>query len=157
MKKIALVAAGAATLGGGAAVVATTATAASSADAGRAVQTASRGIPHKAFDLDRERYRWEVEFADGTERHVSLDGRRVIATHRDDDRSSRAASARVSLGSALLAAGPRADGTLTDAELDTERGTLVWSVGFEGSGDRETEVSVDARSGRVLRVNQDDD
>ena len=33
----------------------------------------------------------------------------------------------------------------------------MWSVNFEASGDRETEVEVDARSGKVLRVIQDDD
>jgi uncharacterized membrane protein YkoI len=154
MKKIALlVAAGAATAG----IVATgTATAASSTDAVRAVQTASKGTSHKAYELDRERNRWEVTFADGTQKLVSLDGRRVTGSKRDD-RSSAAASARVSLATALRTAAPRANGTLTDADLDRERGTLVWSVNFEASGDRETEVEVDARTGKVLRVTQDDD
>ena len=156
MKKIALLAAGAAAVGGGVAV-ATTATAASSTNAVRAVQTASKGVSHKAYELDRERNHWEVTFADGTQRHVSLDGRRVTATKRDDDRSSAAASARVSLATALRTAAPRASGTLTDADLDRERGTLVWSVNIEAAGDRETEVEVDARSGKVLRVIQDDD
>jgi len=155
MKKIAFLAAGAAALGGG--IVATTASAASSTDAVRAVQTASKGVSHKAYELDRERNRWEVTFADGTQRHVTLDGRRVTATKRDDDRSAAAASARVSLATALRTAAPRANGTLTDADLDRERGALVWSVNFEASGDRETEVEVDARTGKVLRVTQDDD
>jgi uncharacterized membrane protein YkoI len=149
MKKIALlVAAGAATTG----IVATsTATAASSTDAVRAVQTASKGISHKAYELDRERNRWEVTFADGTQKFVSLDGRRVTGSKRDD-RSSAAASARVSLATALRTAAPRANGTLTDADLDREGGRLVWTVGFG-----ETEVEVDARTGRVVRVTQDDD
>ena len=156
MKKIALLAAGAAAVGGGVAV-ATTATAASSTNAVRAVHTASKGVSHKAYELDRERNRWEVKFADGTERHVTLDGRRVTATKRDDDRSRAAASTRVSLATALRTAAPRAQGTLSDADLDRERGTLVWSVNFEASGDRETEVEIDARTGKVLRVTQDDD
>ncbi len=156
MKKIAFLAAGAAAIGGGVAV-ATTATAASSTDAVRAVHTASKGVSHKAYELDRERNRWEVTFADGTQRHVTLDGRRVTSTKRDDDRSRAAASARVSLATALRTAAPRANGTLSDADLDRERGTLVWSINFEASGDRETEVEVDARSGKVVRVTQDDD
>ena len=148
MKKIALVvAAGAATVVTGTAVAAS-----SSTDAVRAVQTASKGVSHKAYELDRERNRWEVKFADGTERHVTLDGRRVTATRRDDDRSAAAASARVSLATALRTAAGRANGTLDDAELDRERGTLVWNVSFG-----ETEVEVDARTGKVLRVTQDDD
>jgi uncharacterized membrane protein YkoI len=147
MKKIAfVVAAGAVTVVTGTAVAAS-----SSTDAVRAVQTASKGVSHKAYELDRERGRWEVKFADGTERHVTLDGRRVTATRRDDDRSREAASARVSLATALRTAASRANGTLDDAELDRERGTLVWNVSFG-----ETEVEVDARSGKVLRVSQDD-
>jgi uncharacterized membrane protein YkoI len=156
MKLIAALAAGAAVAGGGTAAAVTAAHAASSTDAVRAVQTASRGISHKAYDLDRERNRWQVTFADGTERHVSLDGRKVTATRRDDDRSSQVASARVSLATALKAAAPRANGTLDGADLDSERGTLVWSVSFDGAGDRETEVDVDARTGKVLRVTHDD-
>ena len=152
-KKIAIIAAGAAALGGGAAF-ATAASGAASADAVRAVQTASRGMSQKPYELDRERNRWEVKFADGTERYVTLDGRRVTATRRDDDRSRRVASARVSLASALRTAAARANGTLEDADLEVERGTLVWSVSFEGA--RETEVEVDARSGRVVRVTHDD-
>ena len=88
---------------------------------------------------------------------MTLDGRRVTATKRNDDRSRAAASTRVSLATALRTAAPRAQGTLSDADLDRERGTLVWSVNFEASGDRETEVEIDARTGKVLRVTQDDD
>jgi uncharacterized membrane protein YkoI len=155
MKTIAILAAGAAALGGGA--VAAHA-ASSSTDAVRAVQTASRGLSHKAYDLERDRNRWEVKFADGTERHVTLDGRKVTATRLDDDHSARVASARVSLASALKTAAARGNGTLTDAEIDTTRGgTLVWSVSFERSDDDETEVRVDAKSGRVVSVTHEND
>jgi uncharacterized membrane protein YkoI len=135
---------------------AVTAHASSSSDAVRAVHTASRGVAPKAYDLEREHRRWEVKFADGTERHVTLDGRRVTATRRDDDGSRRVSRARVSLAGALKTAAKRAHGTLTDAEIDTSRGRLVWKVGFERSDDDETEVIVDAKSGRVLRVVHDD-
>ena len=148
MKKtmIAIATAGAVAAGGA------TALAASSTDAVRAVQTASKGIAHKAYDIDRDDNRWEVKFADGTERHVTLDGRRVTRTTRDDDRSTRVASARVSLATALKTAAPRANGTLEGAEIETERGRLVWSVDFAD----DTEVEVDARTGKVVRVNHDD-
>ncbi|HEX6022281.1 MAG TPA: PepSY domain-containing protein [Solirubrobacter sp.] len=155
MKKIAIIAAATAGLAGVAAF-ATVANGASSADAVRAVNTASRGISAKPYELDRERTRWEVQFADGTERHVTLNGRRVTSTRRTDDRSTLVASARVSLTSALRTAARRARGTLEDADLERERGRLVWSVNFERSGDRETEVEVDARTGRVVRVTHDD-
>lgn len=152
-KKLALVAS-VAVAGGGA--VAMTANAASSADAVRAVKTASRGIAHKAYEVDRERNHWEVKFADGTERHVTLNGRRVTKTRQDDDRSRAVRNAQVSLVTALRTAARRADGRLEDAEIDRERGRLVWSVNFE-RGDTETEVEVDAKTGRVVRVTRDDD
>jgi uncharacterized membrane protein YkoI len=151
-KMIASAAAGAVAAGGGTALAASDST-----DAVRAVRTASKGVSHKAYDLERDRNRWEVKFADGTERHVTLDGRKVTSTRRDDDRSTRVAAARVSLASALKTAAKRGNGTLTDAEIDTHRGTLVWSVSFERSDDDETEVTVDAKSGRVLSVVHDTD
>ncbi|HWK27382.1 MAG TPA: PepSY domain-containing protein [Solirubrobacter sp.] len=151
MKKLAILAAGAVALPATA-----HAASSSSSDAARAVETASRGVNAKPYDLDRERNRWEVQFADGTERHVSLDGRRVLRTRRDDDRSSRVSQAKIGLADAIRRAARRASGTVTEADLDRERGKLVWSVTFE-RGDRETEVDVDIRSGRVLRVTHDDD
>jgi uncharacterized membrane protein YkoI len=127
------------------------ATAASSSDAVRAVQTASKGISAKPYELDRERNRWEVTFADGTQKHVSLDGRRVTKTTRDD-RDPEVTQARVTLVAALRAAAPRAGNTqLTEADLDREDGQLVWTVGFAD----DTDVEVDARTGKVLRVDKD--
>lgn len=129
------------------------ATAASSSDAVRAVQTASKGVSAKPYELDRERNRWEVTFADGTQKHVSLDGRKVTKTTRDD-RESEVAQARVTLVTALRNAAPRAGNTnLTDADLDSDDGQLVWTVGFAN----DTDVDVDARTGKVLRVDRDDD
>ena len=143
MKKIALlVAAGAATV----AIVANeTATAASSTDAVRAVQTASRGQAAKPTELDRERKHWEVTFANGVERKVSLDGRRVTSTGTTDDRTREATG--VGLVAALRAAAPRVNGTIEGAELDDG----VWTVSID-----DRDVEVDPASGRVLRVIQDD-
>jgi uncharacterized membrane protein YkoI len=153
MKKtmIAIATAGAVAAGGA------TALAASSTDAVRAVHTASKGISHKAYDIERDDGRWEVKFADGTERHVTLDGRRVTSTRRHDDRSSRVNRAKVSLATALKTAARRANGTLVGGEIEVERGRLVWSVDFERTDDDETEVEVDARSGKVVRVVHDND
>src|SRR5690349_18422887 len=140
-----------AALGGTALFAVAGATAASSTDAVRAVQTASKGISAKAYELDRERNRWEVTFADGTQKHVSLDGRRVTRTTRDD-RDSEVDRARITLIGALRAAAPRAGNTrIEDADLDDDDGRLVWQVGFSN----DVEVDVDARSGRVLHVDRD--
>ena len=73
---------------------------------------------------------------------------------RRDDRETEVNQARVSLVAALRAAAPRAGNTtLTEADIDNEDGTLVWQVGFAD----DTDVDVDARTGKVLRVDRDDD
>jgi uncharacterized membrane protein YkoI len=145
MKKVAILAACAAALGGAALFTTGAAGAASSADAVRAVQTASRGQAAKPTELDRERKHWEVTFANGVERKVSLDGRRVTSTRQGDDRTREATG--VGLVAALRAAAPRVKGTIEDAELEDG----VWTVGIADS-----DVEVDPRNGRVLRVTQDD-
>ena len=142
----------AAAVAGTALFAATGATAASSSDAVRAVQTASKGISAKPYELDKERNRWEVTFADGTQKHVSLNGSKVTKTTRDD-RESTVNQAKITLVAALRAAAPRAGNTtLTDADIDNEDGTLVWQIGFAN----DTDVDVDARTGKVLRVDKDD-
>ena len=152
-RTIAGVTATTAAVAGAALFAATGATAASSSDAVRAVQTASKGISAKAYELDKERTRWEVTFADGTQKHVSLNGSKVTKTTRDD-RESTVNQAKITLIGALRAAAPRAGNTtLTDADIDNEDGTLVWQVGFAN----DTDVDVDARTGKVLRVDRDDD
>jgi uncharacterized membrane protein YkoI len=134
------------------AVAVTAATAAPSADAVRAVQTASKGVSAKPYELDRERKRWEVTFADGTKRYVTLDGKKVTKT-RKDDRETLVNRAKVSMVGALRAAAPRAGHTrIEEAEIEREDGRLVWQVGFTN----DTEVEVDALTGKVLRVDTDD-
>jgi uncharacterized membrane protein YkoI len=129
------------------------ATAASSSDAVRAVQTASKGTSAKPYELDRERNHWEVTFADGTQKLVTLNGSKVTKT-RNDDRDAEVNQARTTLVAALRAAAPRAGNTqLTDADIDNEGGQLVWQIGFAN----DTDVDVDARTGKVLRVDRDDD
>jgi uncharacterized membrane protein YkoI len=129
------------------------ATAASSSDAVRAVQTASKGISAKPYELDKERNHWEVTFADGTQKLVTLNGSKVTKTRRDD-RDTEVSRATTSLVAALRAAAPRAGNTqLTDADIDNDDGQLVWQIGFAN----DTDVDVDARTGKVLRVDRDDD
>lgn len=129
------------------------ATAASSSDAVRAVQTAAKGVASKAYELDKERNHWEVTFADGTQKLVTLNGNKVTKTRRDD-RDTEVNQARITLVGALRAAAPRAGNTtLTDADIDDDDGRLVWQIGFAN----DTDVDIDARTGKVLRVDRDDD
>ena len=132
----------------------------------RALRTAgervSRGRP---YDLETERYKgkrvWEVKVASGNQRpykfHVAAHGEKVVRSTRanqvgDDARTAR--RAKVSLARALRTADKRAGGRFSEAEIDrTDGGTLVWQVTFERRGGRETEVIINAKTGRVIGTN----
>lgn len=134
----------------------------------RAIRTADRQVSRgRPYDLETERYRgrrvWEVKVAAGKRRpyrfYVSADGRTIVrrSRARRDDDARRARKAKTSLGRALRTADRRAAGRLDEAEIDrTRAGTIVWSVTFERSRDRDTEVTINARTGNVIRVETDD-
>lgn len=131
----------------------------------RALQTATSRVPNsRPYDLETERHRgqpvWEIKVASTTrqanEMYVSADGRRIVRNPqriRFDGDARRVLEARVSLASALPTAASRAAGRLSEAEIErTWRGVLVWEVEFRRSGDRETEVVVNANTGVVIAV-----
>ncbi|GAA2090127.1 MULTISPECIES: PepSY domain-containing protein [Brevibacterium] len=95
------------------------------------------------FDGDRE---WEV--------HVSEDGASVLGTEEDradDDDRREAEAASVTLVEALEAAVGDTPGTVDDASLDEEGGTLAWEISIYPEGqDRSTDVYVDAESGEIV-------
>lgn len=142
--------------------------AASASQIDQAVRSAERRVPNgKAYDIETDRLRgkpvWEVKVARGTTRayelDVSADGRKVLRrrakTVDDDVRKLR--DAKVGLAKALRTAARRAKGAAFDsAEIDRSGGRLVWEATFKAPGDRELEVDVDARTGKVLRVRTDD-
>ena len=69
--------------------------------------------------------------------------------------SAAAAQAQVGAVQAIrLATTTVKPGRVFDLDLDSERGRLVWDVDVASRG-RELEVRIDARSGRVLRVERD--
>lgn len=135
----------------------------------RAVRTAERSVGRgNAYDIESDRLRgrrvWEVKVARGTVRpyeiDVSADGRQVLRRRRESkvgDDVGKVAKAKVSLERALRIAGRRAGGARFDeAEIDRWRGRLAWEATFKRSGNREVEVRIDARSGKVLAVSVDD-
>jgi uncharacterized membrane protein YkoI len=133
----------------------------------KALRTAAKAAAGRPYDLERDRHRgrrvWEVDVAKragrASELVISADGTRVVKrhrTHRSDD-AAKARRASIGLAKALRTASRRASGTLTEADIDRTRGgRLVWSVTFE-RGQIETEVDVDARSGKVVRVQTEHD
>ncbi|HET6549088.1 MAG TPA: PepSY domain-containing protein [Solirubrobacter sp.] len=135
----------------------------------RAVKTAQRKVSRgKAYDIESDRRRgkrvWEVKVVRGVARghklDVRFDGRKVVGQRRRskvDDDVRKLAKAKVTLAKALRTAGRRAEGgTFDEAEIDRSRGRIVWEATFDKPGDREVEVTVDARTGKVTRVTHDD-
>ncbi|HEX5582630.1 PepSY domain-containing protein [Gaiella sp.] len=134
-----------------------------------AVRLAGRQVRGgRPYDVEDERFRgrivWEVEVAAGTQRPhvflVSANGKQVVRralARRLGDDARRVLRARVTLAQALRIAGRRASGRFSEAEIDDARGgAIVWEASFNRPGNVETEVVVDARTGRVLRVTTDD-
>ncbi|MEU3651545.1 PepSY domain-containing protein [Streptomyces sp. NPDC032161] len=78
---------------------------------------------------------------------------------RDAARSSApgAGTARVDIGGATAAAVKAVPGTVAEAELDDEDGTVVWELDVYGSDGRWHDVTVDAGRGTVLGTHAADD
>lgn len=134
----------------------------------RAVRTATRraGVG-QPYDLESDRFRggfvWEVKVAAGKRRPhevlVGPNGKRVIRHRqiRPENGADRVRSARVGLIRAIRIAGREVAGRLDEAGIDRTRGgNLVWEANFDISRHREAVVTVDAGSGKVLRVRHDD-
>lgn len=133
----------------------------------RAVKTATRRVGKgRPYDLETERFRgkrvWEVKVAVGRKRPHELlvrrDGRRVVRHRRiRRDRDARLARrAKVSLIRAVRTADRRVSGRFDEAGIDRSRRRLVWEVSFDLSANRDVEVTVNARNGRIIRVERDD-
>ena len=130
----------------------------------RALHTArDSGRP---YDLERDRYRgrgvWEVDVAPSSgspkQLKITRNGKRVVHKKRihDSRDAARVRNVKVGFARALRTAAKHASGRLTEAELDREHGRLVWSATFE-RGDIETDVDVDANTGKVVRVHSEHD
>lgn len=138
-------------------------------DAVRALGTAAMAVPNgRPYDLEGDDHRgeraWEIKVASGNDRPhelmVSADGRRILEHDRKDgdDDAAKVLSAEVTLAEALQIADRRVSGNLDEAEIDRERGTVIWTVKFdEAAQDREHEVIVDAATGEVIAVETDED
>lgn len=133
----------------------------------RAVRTVERRLRGaRSFELELEGGRrpgWEINVSDSSRRawkyRTDRSGKRVQTRKRDkwDNDAKDSRKVKVTLARALKIATRRSSLRFDQIELErTRSGRLVWEAEFKGSGDRETEVTVDARTGKVLRVKHDD-
>ncbi|MFE7328635.1 PepSY domain-containing protein [Streptomyces sp. NPDC057565] len=97
-----------------------------------------------------------VAFADGHGRDSHDDSSRATTDVGHDD-SSRNATAHVGLDDAVEAAVKAVPGTVTEAERDDEDDKPVWELDVYGSDRTWHDVTVDARSAKVLGTHASDD
>ncbi len=123
-----------------------------------AVELAEAEAGGTAFALDREDEGWQVSVAVGSEEvdvDVDPSGTEILGTEPDDDLDDdeRTAldAATTRLADAVRSALAETGGTLEDAELTEEDGTVAWEVGLADG----VEVYVEAGTGAVLRVDRD--
>lgn len=75
----------------------------------------------------------------------------------DDDHKILESSCKISRKQAQDIAVARISGAITDVDLETKNGKPYWSIDIKPSKDVEREVHIDALSGAVLSVENDDD
>jgi uncharacterized membrane protein YkoI len=129
----------------------------------RALRTAAGKVPGgQPYDLETERYQgknvWDIKVASDDnkpyELYVSSNGRNVVhqSRRKSDDDTTKALEAKVGFSDALTKAAERGHGRLSEAEIDSDGGQVVWTATFTRSGGGEHEIIIDATNGNVLRV-----
>lgn len=136
-------------------------------DVETAARTALDQVDGTVFSVDVDGQGWDVTVvtADGVETDVELDpaGTSVVRSVEDtendaDDAAEREQllSASVDYLTAIEAASGEVQGTVTGVDLSEDNGTAIWAVSFDEDTATEQTVEIDADSGDVLRVEQDD-
>lgn len=134
-----------------------------------ALATASDTVPQgKPYDLETEHYKgaavWDIKVASGKkpeyELYLSANGNKVVhKEHKDsrDDDAAKALKANVTLSEALDTADKHSKGhPLDEAEIDSHKGTIVWTAKFtKSSGDRE--IIIDAKTGKMIDTKHEED
>ncbi|MFI7580492.1 PepSY domain-containing protein [Kocuria kalidii] len=117
----------------------------------------------QAFEIGREDSpaSWEVSVASDDREHelyVSQDGNDVISQEEegglDGDDRERLALVRVPLEDALDTALQTANGTVDEAQLETEDGTTVWEVEIDEPDGNSADVYVNVQDGSVLKIDR---
>lgn len=132
--------------------------------ASAAIDTAEAENGGTAHHIDwDDNEHWEIDVVGDREweYQVSADGSSVERTDEDDadsDDQREIEQAEVTLLEALEIALEDTPGTVDDAELDEDDGSLHWEVGIyaDGSADS-TDIRIDAKSGDITGSEDDND
>lgn len=115
-----------------------------------------------AFELDDEDdSSWKIDLAVGgteVEAVVNWAGTELLSSRDegsvDGDDRRKLDAATVTIQEAITIAAERAGGHVTDVELSTENGVIVWDVEFDDGPD-DWEIHVDVRTGEVVKAERD--
>ena len=128
-----------------------------------AIDTAEAEHGGTAHHIDWDDERWEIDVVGDREweYQVSADGSTVERADEDEadgDDQREVQQAEISVLEALEIALGHTPGTIDDAELDEDDGTLHWEVGIyaEGSSDS-TDIRIDAQSGDITGSDDDNE
>lgn len=126
-----------------------------------ALDTAAQSVPNgRPFDLevDTRQGKTVIEVrvvSDGNEFEVQVDpnGRQVLAQNQSrtpSDDAAKAQAAQVDAGQALQTAADREpEAALSEMEIDTEAGVVVWAIEMVRPDGSEVELDVDAQTGAI--------
>lgn len=115
------------------------------------------------LDRDHNRVKYEMDvLTKDAQYDIHVDaktGEIVKAQKENDDREDRAnaKSAKISINEAIKTAEKDVNGKVVSVELDREDGRLVYEAEAVTKDGQEHEVTVDANTGKVVKVEADDD
>lgn len=129
-----------------------------------AIVTATDRVPGFVVGVEADRDGttpvWEVivraEDGSGTELYIDRATGEIIRERSERLSRAQQESAAVTAQEAIDIALAAAPGELIEAELDTERGALVWSIEVRQSARATTEFYIDANTGEILKQEVDD-
>lgn len=126
-----------------------------------ALDSAAKAVPNgRPFDLEVDTRRGSTEIevrvaSDGNEFAVRVDpeGLKVLSQNqspRPSDDVAQVQAAQVDAGAALQTAADREPGAaLSEMEIDTEAGVVVWAIELVRPDGSEVELDVDAQTGAI--------
>ena len=74
----------------------------------------------------------------------------------EGSKSEMAAAAKVTIDQAIKTASKKVSGKVIEAELEQEHGKLVWEVEIVTAGNKVMEVHIDAGTGEVIDVEEEE-
>lgn len=129
-----------------------------------AIELAEQEVGGVAYELDDEDdgSAWKVDVnVDGTDHEVTVNGEgtEVISSSSDgavdSDDLGKLQVVTLNILDALVLASEEVSGDVVAIDLNTENGVVVWEIEFE-DGQIDREVYLNAQSGEVVKVEEDD-